>query len=214
MDLVQKRNGSNKTFGKVAISFHQHPSWRGQSKRIDIVFVVYTSTSIKQTERVNRGADNSLQYKNLAARHHVQQWKKFLYGSSNKTSVIRFLTEEWKLSKYREKLTDKALYVTCEQSCCKLTENKWTEVPELESTEEEVDTHLLLHMLHTARDGYKTAVICSEDTDVFIIGLAVPSTVDISIYQKFGTKTRTRYADVDKIGRSLQPDWLACIHWI
>ena len=28
------------------------------------------------------------------------------------------------------------------------------------------------------------------------------STMDISIYQKFGTKTRTRYIDVDKIGRS------------
>lgn len=112
------------------------------------------------------------------------------------------MTEEWKLSKYRKKLQDKALCVTCEQSCFKLTENKWEEVPELESTQEEANTHLLLYTLHAARDGYKAAVICSEDTDVFIISLAMHSTMDISIYQKFGTKSRTRYADIDKIGRS------------
>ncbi|KAK3879872.1 hypothetical protein Pcinc_015598 [Petrolisthes cinctipes] len=112
------------------------------------------------------------------------------------------MTQEWKHSKYREKIQDKVLYVTCEQSCFKLTEDKWEEVPELESTQEEADTCLLLHTLHAARDGYTAAIICSEDTDVFIISLAMHSTMNISIYHKFGTKNRTRYADVDKIGRS------------
>lgn len=208
MGLVQKLNGSNKTFGQVAeLAFTHILHEGGQSKRIDIVFDVYRSNSIKHAERVNRGADNALHYKKLACGNHVQQWRKFLSGSSNKTSLIKFLTDEWKLSKYREKLKDKVLYVTCEQYCFKVTEDKWEEVPDLESTQEEADSRLFLHTQHAARDGYKAVIISSEDTDVFIISLAMHSTMDVSIYQKFGTKSRTRYADINKIGKS-QGQWL------
>lgn len=203
MALVQKLNGSNKTFGQVAELAFAHVLHEGaQSKRIDVVFDVYQSTSIKDAERVKRGASSSLQYKNLVSGHHVQQWRKFLAGSANKTSLIEFLTEEWKLPKYKDKLQDKTLYITCEQRCFMVTGDDWEEVPELESTQEEADTRLLLHAQHAAKQGYKAAIICSEDTDVFIISLAMHSTIDISIYQKFGTKNRTRYADVTRIGSS------------
>lgn len=62
-------------------------------------------------------------------------------------------------------------------------------------------------MQHAARDGYKAVIISSEDTDVFIISLAMHNTLNISLYQKFGTKSRTRYADITKIGKS-QGEWL------
>ena len=186
MGLVQKLNGNSKTFGQVAeLAFTHILHEGGQSKRIDIVFDVSHSNTIKQTECVNRGADNALHYKKLACGNHVQQWRKFLSGSSNKTSLIKFLTVEWKLSKYREKLKDKVLYVTCEQYCFKVTEDKWEEVPDLELTQEKAESRLFLHTQHAARDGYKAVIISSEDTDVFIISLAVHSTIDVSIYQKF-----------------------------
>ena len=133
MGLVQRLNGSNKTFGQVAelaLTPLTHILHEGrQSKRIDIIFDVYHSNSIKQAERVNRGADNALQYKKLARGNHVQQWRKFLSGSSNKTSLIKFLTDEWKLLKCREKLENKILYVTCEQYCFQITKDQWEEVP-------------------------------------------------------------------------------------
>ena len=96
MAMVQKLNASNKTFEQVAELAFSHLTHEGsQSKRIDVVFDVYRRNSIKQAERVNRGADgNTLQYKNLAGGHHVQQWRKFLSSSSNKTSLIRFLSEQ------------------------------------------------------------------------------------------------------------------------
>ena len=51
MGLVQKLNGSNKTFGQVAeLAFTHILHEGGQSKRIDIVFDVYHSNSIKQAE--------------------------------------------------------------------------------------------------------------------------------------------------------------------
>ncbi len=136
----------------------------------------------------------------------MQQWIKFLSSSSNKTSLIRFLSEEWNLPKCRQKLSDKVLYVTCEEGYCKLTEDGWENVPELTSTQEEADTRLVLHTQHTSQDGYKSAIICAEDTNVFIRSLAMQGNMDISIYQKFGTKNHTRYADVKKIMGSLGHD--------
>ena len=107
-----------------------------------------------------------------------------------------------KHSNYRKQLHDKILYVTCEQSFSRLTEDKWEEVAELQSTQEEADTRLLLYTQHVANNGYKAAIICSEDIDVLIISLGMQHKMNISIYQKFGTKTCTQYADINKIRRS------------
>ena len=66
MSLVQKMNGNNKTFGQVAESLFTQVLHEGaQSERIDVVFDVYRHTSIKDAERLNRGADTTVQYKNL-----------------------------------------------------------------------------------------------------------------------------------------------------
>lgn len=203
MGLVQKLNGSNKTFGPLAeLAFSHILHEGGQSKSIYVVFDAYHFTSIKQAERINRGADNALHCKKSACENQVQQWRKFLSGSSNKSSLIRFFIDEWKLSKYKEKLKDMVFYFTCEQCCLKVTEDKWEEVPELESTQEEADARLLLHTQHAERDGYKAAIICLEGTDIFIFSFVIHSKIGIFIYQKFGTKSRTRYADVDRVGKT------------
>ena len=43
------------------------------------------------------------------------------------------------------------------------------QVPCLQCNQEEADGCLLLHTAHAAKDGYQAVVICSEDTDVFIM---------------------------------------------
>ena len=52
------------------------------------------------------GQASSSKVLHQATWHNIQQWRKYLGSSHNKTS-IRFLVEEWKLPKYREKLCDK-----------------------------------------------------------------------------------------------------------
>lgn len=78
MNLVQKLNDNNKTFAQVAELAFTQVLHEGASERIGVVFDVYRQTSIKDAERLNRGADTTIQYKNLAGGHHVQQWRKFL----------------------------------------------------------------------------------------------------------------------------------------
>ena len=96
---------------------HRWPSqlWWGSSRKAhkvrELIFDVYCQTSIQDAERVNRGADTTIQHKNLVGGHYVRQWRKFL--CSNKSSLITFLVEEWKHPQYRELLHGKDLYITC-----------------------------------------------------------------------------------------------------
>ena len=70
---------------------------------------VYKDTSNKDSERANRGADLGIQFKNIVSGHNIQQWRKLLCSAANKASLIKFLVEEWKGPKHREKQQDKIL---------------------------------------------------------------------------------------------------------
>ena len=96
MSLVQKTNGNNKTFGELAETVLLSALLESkQSNRVDVVFDVYHQVSIKDAERLSRGASSELQYKKIIAGCTIQQWRKFLCSSRNKTSLIKFIVEEW-----------------------------------------------------------------------------------------------------------------------
>ncbi|XP_062407374.1 uncharacterized protein LOC134098358 [Sardina pilchardus] len=66
MRLIQKMNGDNRTFAQVAKSAMMSVLQEGaQSERLDFVFDVYRQTSIKNAEQVNKGADSTLQHRDL-----------------------------------------------------------------------------------------------------------------------------------------------------
>ena len=84
-------------------------------------------------------------------------------------------------------LDGNALYVTCKYTCFKMTADEWVEVAELQSTQEEAYTILLLHALHAARTGSNVVIVTSEDTDVILLCLAFQKDISCPIYQKCGT---------------------------
>ena len=88
------------------------------STRLDIVFDTYKPLSIKYNERANR-ARAGVQVQNITPGQKIKQWRKFLAQESNKTSLIKFLIQEWRTEKYLEKLghLHKVLFVTCEEKC-------------------------------------------------------------------------------------------------
>ena len=71
-----------------------------------------------------------------------------------------------------EKLSGKTLVVTCGNSCYQLSSGVVQPISELESTQEEADTRMLLHSLHAARSRFASVVIISEDTHVLVLLLA------------------------------------------
>ena len=80
---------------------------------------------------------------------------------------------------------------------------------ELESTQEEADTWMLLH-----KAGYKAVVITAKDTDVFVLCLAFNKDTPFPVYQKCGTQTRKRFLDIDKLTRSMGGNVCDALVWL
>ena len=115
-----------------------------------LIFDVNRENSIKNTEREHRGAEYGNEFRNLQPDHKVQQWRKFLLNPQNKKALTIFVTKEWKQDKYRRKLTDKVLFVACEEECHQISPEAAFTIEELSSTQEEADTRILLHLSHAA----------------------------------------------------------------
>ena len=197
MALVQRLKGDHKTFAEVAESLLCLVLHEGSnSKRIDVVVDVYKENSIKNAEREKRGAEFGNEFRNIQSEHKVQQWTKFLLNPKNKKAFTEFVVKEWRRDKYRTKLTGKVLFVTCKYDRYEITSQAANIVDELNSTQKEADTRLILHAAHAARSGYKAVVVASEDTDVFLLCLAFKRFIPASIYVKCGTQTRTRYVSI------------------
>ena len=64
---------------------------------------------------------------------------------------------------------------------------------------------MLLHAKHASAD-YEAMVIVTEDTDVFILCLAVCRQISGKIYIRCGTKNRLRHIDISRVGQSLGED--------
>ena len=90
--------------------------------------------------------------------------------------------------------------------CYRITSDGSNEVQALQCQQEEADGRLLLHATHAAEEGYEGVVVCSEDTDVFIMALAFHDKIRASLFQKCGTRTRTRVTDVRKPAATLGID--------
>ena len=100
MSIVRKTNGNQRAFGEICNTIHNTVLLEsGQSDRIDLVFDVYQEKSIKNAERVKRGAAHRTQYKTILPSHKIKLWQSFLKDSNSKCSFIRFLCKEWRNDK-------------------------------------------------------------------------------------------------------------------
>ena len=184
--------------------------------------------SIKSHQlKVQKGATKvQVEVFSSAALHQVTApsngGRKLLGSSSNKANLVRFLVEEWKQAKHREKLQNKVLYVTCDDLCYKLTTEHCEAVGELQSTHGEADTPMLLHALHAARAGYKAVVITAEDIDVLALCLAFNNDIPCSLYQKSGTRNPIQFQNISRLARALGDNvcslhcssWASFVHWM
>lgn len=212
MAMVQKIKGDQKTFAEVADCVLSMALSEGiDSQRIDVVFDVYRKESIKNTEREKRGSESGHEFRNIKAEHKIHQWRKFLSNSQNKSLLIKFIVEEWQKENSRKKLAEKILFVTTEDRCFAITVGGATERVELQSTQEEADTRMLLHAAHAAMEGYVTVVISSDDTDVLILCLAFHSCITCTLFVKCSSQSRTMYINVSDVAHMFGSDLCKCL---
>jgi len=207
MSLVQKVKNDVTTFADIATAIHKIVCKEAmQSNRIYVVFDTYEEMSIKTVERTNRGEEQGLQFHRITATQLVRQWRAFLKQVNNKSSLIEFLVQEWQTAKYTDKLPGKVLFVTRIERCWNINGNHREEVSELMSRHEEADGRLLIHAAHAAAAGHSAVVICSEDTDVFVLCLALSEQIGVPLFQRCGTQTRTRLIDIGTLYSAIGPD--------
>ena len=175
-------------------------------KRVDVVFDTYNELSIKNIERQLRGEKTDHQLRNITSTQIVRQWRSFLKGVGNKTSLLSFVVNEWKKDECRQKLQDKVVYANDGDECYKFTSQCSEEVPSLCCTHEEADGCLLFHAASASREGYNSILICSEDTDVFILSVAFKDSIDATLFIKSGSRTRTKLISVSKVVAALGTD--------
>ena len=204
MAMVQKIRGDQKTFAEVTDNMLSMVLHEGTDRqRIDVVFDVYRDSSIKNAEKEQRGSESGHEYRNIKADHKIHQWRKFLSNSNNKSLLIKFISQEWKNEKYREKLDRKTIFVTAEDHCYEVSLIGATTREELRSTQEEADTRVLLHATHAAKAGYRAVVFTSEDTDVLVLSLALKGFIPCPLFGESDQQNRTKYIDVSTVGRML-----------
>jgi len=71
------------------------------------------------------------------------------------------------------------------------------------SRHEEADGRLLLH---AAAAGHSAVIICSEDTDVFVLCLSFSEQIGVPPFQRCGTQTRTRLIDIGTLCSAIGPN--------
>ena len=201
MAYVHRLKGGQKTFAEIAESLFSMALNEGTSSdRIDVVFDDYRDDSIKSTERENRGEGSGSEFLNLQADHQVKQWRKFLCSSRNKQALIVFVTKEGRKEKYADKLSGKVLVVTSCREAYQLSSGVVERLTDLDSSQEEADTRLLLHAAHAARPSkFAAVIIVTEDTDVLVLCLAFKSFILPSMFIKCSSQTRVKYLHVSRI---------------
>ncbi|KAL8571804.1 hypothetical protein ACOMHN_053962 [Nucella lapillus] len=182
------------------------------STRVDFVADTYHPDSIKMMERIRRGQSETFLLSGPNTKV-PRDWKKFLSNGENKNQLIEFLLSEWMKDCYAEKLLNKQLYVTSGTKCFRLTsmDGKCTQghpVPELESTQEEADTRIILHCFHQDSSTEPEGIIIrSIDTDVFVLLLHFSSQFNKKVYMDTGTGNHRRMICMSDLAASYDKDF-------
>ena len=117
-----------------------------------MVGLMLSLTSVKDSERLNRGASTILQYNCLTGDTTYNNGE----HSRAVPSTRQASSNSWLAS---GNYSDPEI---SEETCFKMTADEWVEVAELQSTQEEADTSL--HAFHAAGTGSKTDIVTHSRT--------------------------------------------------
>ena len=168
------------------------------AQRLDIVWDIYKTDSLKASTREKRGA---------GARRRVAptvrippNWKSFLRVDENKTELFQLLAKELEGSD----LGEKEVYTTFGSQV--LSNTRRANLESLQPcSHEEADTRLFLHVLDAAT-FFDKIMIRTVDTDVFVLAVSQMHRIPgKEVWLAFGMGKHFRYYPIHQISRSLGP---------
>lgn len=201
--------------GKIITEGRKH-----RSKRIIVVFDTYNDNSLKNAERSRRGDSNVTEFQ-VSGSRKVPKFDNFLKSSSNKRSLLIFLTNYF-VQNGPSSLGDNEFLIIAggfenPKHVFLITKNDDPKnIYSLNSNQEEADTRIILHVLAEVDHG-NSILVKSVDTDVLLLLLHYYSTAqELSSCQLFiqlGHSKNKRYIAihdiVEKLGLSICKNLLA-----
>ena len=128
--------------------------------RVDVVWDTYIRGSIKQATREKRGKGIR---RKVAGKNKVPgNWQDFLQDECNKEELFEFLSHKIESFNYPE---GKEVFVTSGVNVL----NKGSSHVMLPCDHEEADTRLVVHLVDALKNGCRTCLIRTVDTDVVVI---------------------------------------------
>ena len=88
------------------------------------------------------------------------------------------------------------MFITCDEECFRIMSNMVELVPELESSQEEADTCMMLHVAHKSQYDFSCAVIAIIDADVTFLCLPNYHKFPMPLFQKYCSETTMKYVDI------------------
>jgi len=176
------------------------------AQRIDVVWDCYKPDSLKASTRAKRGSGIKRQV--LPSAPMPKNWSDFLHSDLNKQDLFLFLATSLACIAVPD---NKVIVTTATEKV--LTTSKDDDFSDLmPCTHEEADTRMLLHANNTVQRGSHTLIICTVDTDVVVLAIAMYSRLGSeALWVEMGTGKHVRYIAVHELVNVLGPVKSACL---
>ena len=120
----------------------------------------------------------------------------------------------WSNDVFAPKLERKTVIAVCDEKVYKLSSDdsvlvKMTKVPELQSSQEETDTRVVLYCNYAADNDYDYVKVRSPDSDIFFILLYYAADLGIRILFDTSTGNKQRLLDITKLAKDFTPVYCA-----
>lgn len=138
-------------------------SFGSKYDRVDLIFDVYKTSSLKSGTRKKRG--KGVRRRVTGTTRTPPNWRSFLRDDENKTELFRFIAE-----KLCTAVTRCTLIVTKDDLAMT---NGTTDLNDVSPcSHEEADTRIFVHARHAAICGSKSIIIKANDTDVVVLAVS------------------------------------------
>lgn len=212
MYLLQSIYQPSPTYAGLALQvLHMMLTGTGCDSTVHWVVDTYPAISIKAAEHGKREEllGNALEYTIKSGSQHVPaQFRRALRSGSYKEEIVKFFIENWKDDQNCVYIGQRSIYVTAGTKCFLITPPAPRSVqcvvqPDLECTQEEADTHMLLHAKHASLASNEPILLRTTDTDVLTLAVYVCSVNPMPLIFKVQENKAWRYISVTSISRSL-----------
>lgn len=214
MFLIRKWSfHKGETFGAIADRYIQNLVY-ALPPGVDIMHFCcdrYNSKSLKTAAHQHRYKSRPAKVYEVCAQYQAPDPEEFFSLSANKSALLNFLCDKWcKDEQELPTLGSKSLYLgggfkEVTKSVL-MKDGSVTDVQELESTQEEADTRVLLHTVYSVQhDRIERVIIHANDTDVIVICIYYSATLLRDLPELWIAISQDTYVPIHELAAAMGP---------